>query len=111
MNEERERYDMNGENQIVWEFDGWPVRTHVDENGMTWWSGKDVAAALGYSPKSKPTKHCKGELKRHTLDTAGGKQELVLISAPDVLRLVTHSKLPSAVSFEKWVYEVVLPSI
>lgn len=36
---------------------------------------------------------------------------MAFIEEPDMLRLITHSKLPGAQRFESWVYEEVLPSI
>ena len=38
-------------------------------------------------------------------------QEIRIISLPDVYRLISGSKLPTAVRFEAWIYEDVLPSI
>ena len=48
--------------------------------------------------------------KRDTL-TAGGKQQLSFIPEGDVYRLIVHSKLPTAVRFEHWVFDEVLPTI
>ena len=86
------------------------VRT-IEEDGKVFFCGSDVAKALGYSkPQNAIAAHCKGALKRGTL-TAGGEQQLLFIPEGDVYRLITHSKLPSAVRFEKWVFDTVLPSI
>lgn len=35
----------------------------------------------------------------------------LIIPEPDIYRLVTHSKLPSAEKFERWIFEEVLPTI
>ena len=40
-----------------------------------------------------------------------GEQEMTFIPEGDVYRLITHSKLPEAERFEKWVFDEVLPSI
>lgn len=87
------------------------VRT-LDVDGEVLFCAKDVALALGYkNTKDAISKHCKGVAKRYPLETTGGVQEVRFIGEPDVFRLITSSKLPSARKFEAWVYEEVLPSI
>lgn len=86
------------------------IRT-LEEDGKVLFCGSDVAKALGYA---RPTKavmdHCKGVLKRDIL-TNGGEQEMSFIPEGDVYRLITHSKLPDAERFERWVFDEVLPTI
>ena len=66
---------------------------------------------MGYDkPANVIAAHCKVALKRGTL-TNGGVQELSFIPEGDVYRLITHSKLPAAEQFERWVFDDVLPSI
>lgn len=90
---------------------GVTVRT-MDDAGQVLFCAKDVAAALGYSNHNDAVKrHCKGVVKRYPLQTSGGVQEVGFITEPDLYRLVTHSKLPSAQRFEAWVFEDVLPAI
>ena len=68
--------------------------------------------ALGYANTNKAiSDHCKGITNRYPLETAGGTQQTKFITEPDVYRLITHSKLPSAQRFEAWIFEEVLPSI
>lgn len=86
------------------------IRT-INENGKVLFCGSDVAKALGYAvPKDAITAHCKGAVKRRLL-TNGGEQDVKFISEGDVYRLITHSKLPTAEKFEKWVFDDVLPTI
>lgn len=86
------------------------VRT-IDEEGKILFCGTDVAKALGYSRTRKAiSDHCRGALKRGTL-TPGGEQEMLFITEGDLYRLITHSRLPAAEEFEKWVFDVVLPTI
>lgn len=83
------------------------------ENDKTYFCGKDVAVALGYTnPKKALTDHCKveGVTKRYLL-TNGGKQEAKFISEGNLYRLITHSKLPQAEKFESWIFDEVLPAI
>jgi prophage antirepressor-like protein/phage anti-repressor protein len=96
------------------EFEGASLRTLTDERGAIWFCGKDAATALGYAQPPKAIRdHCKGEgLKRIPIsDQLGRMQETVFISEPNLYRLITSSKLPSAQKFERWVFEDVLPSI
>ena len=87
------------------------IRT-VNVNNEPYFVGRDVAVALGYTNPSKAIgDHCKGVTKRYPLATSGGIQDVRIISEPDLLRLIVNSKLPSAVRFEAWVFEEVLPSI
>ena len=48
--------------------------------------------------------------KRDTL-TTGGMQQLSFIPESDVYRLVVHSRLETAVRFERWVFDEVLPTL
>lgn len=97
----------------VFNFDTHAVRTVTDDaTGEPLFVGKDVCAVLGYANASDAIKqHCKGVAKRYPLQTAGGSQELRVLTEPDVLRLIVSSTLPAAERFEKWVFEEVLPSI
>lgn len=86
------------------------VRTIVDNNKPLF-CGSDVAKALGYSnARDAISRHCRGVVKRDT-PTKSGQQEMSFIPEGDVYRLVTHSKLPSAERFERWVFDEVLPVI
>lgn len=77
------------------------IRT-LDEDGKVLFAATDVAKALGYSnPHDAISKHCKGVAKREAL-TNGGVQELNFIPEGDVYRLITHSNLPDAEKFERW---------
>lgn len=83
----------------------------INENGVVIFCGSDVAGSLGYSrPNEAVTKHCKGTLKRRTL-TKGGEQTMVFITEGDAFRLIVRSKLPSAVAFERWLMDDVLPTM
>lgn len=78
------------------EFDSQELRT-ATVDGETLFCGKDVATILGYErPSNAINAHCKGALKRCPLETLGGTQEFTFITEPDLYRLITHSKLPTA---------------
>ena len=86
------------------------IRT-VQDGDNTLFCGFDVAKALGYAIPSKAVNtHCKGVSKME-VPTKGGVQRLLFIRECDVYRLIVHSKLPAAETFEHWIYEDVLPTI
>ena len=87
------------------------IRTVEDESGKVLFCGSDVAKALGYaSPANAITAHCKGVTVLMT-PTKGGTQPIKFITEGDVYRLITHSKLPTAQEFERWVFDEVLPTV
>lgn len=85
----------------------------VQLNNETYFIGKDVATALGYSnARDAISKHCDDEDKGVAkCDTLGGKQELVVINESGLYALIFGSKLESAKRFKHWVTSEVLPSI
>lgn len=98
-------------NVTPYNFEGANIRA-LEIDGEPWFVGKDVAEVLGYADANKAVRdHCKGEPKRLPLQTAGGMQEVRVISEPDMLRLIVNSAMPAAERFERWVFETVLPSI
>lgn len=99
-------------NIIPFQFDSREVRVIADETGESLFVGKDVCETLGYANHNKAMgDHCKGVAKRYPLQTAGGIQELRVLTEADVLRLIVNSKLPAAEAFERWIFEEVLPTI
>ena len=89
------------------------VRTLTNEQGETFFVGKDVAQALGYSNTRKALQdhvddEDKGVTKR---DTLGGIQQMVVINETGLYALVLSSKLPQAREFKRWVTAEVLPQI
>ena len=99
-------------NPTIFNYLGTNVRTTTTEDGTPLFCGKDVATVLGYAnTKDALSRHCKGVVKHYPLETPGGKQQTRFITEPDLYRLITHSKLPAAEKFERWVFEEVLPAI
>ena len=89
------------------------IRTMTNEKGETFFVGKDVAAALGYSnPRKALQDHVdqedKGVTKR---DTLGGTQKVTVINESGLYSLILSSKLPQARAFKRWVTSEVLPAI
>ena len=86
------------------------IRT-IEQDGKVLFCGKDVAEALGYQRTADAiTAHCKGVCVLPT-PSNGGIQRMKFISEGDVYRLITHSRLPAAEEFERWVFDGILPSI
>lgn len=91
------------------------VRVIRDENDNSWFVGKDIAGALGYSDTDDAIRrHCKLSKLFKPGETPGlkcGPRGMILIPEPDVYRLVAKSTLPAAEQFEVWIFEDVLPTI
>ena len=93
----------------------------IEEDGRVLFCGSDVAKALGYAnPRKALHDHCRCVTKRDAWVQTGTKSDGTpamrlnstnFIPEGDVYRLITHSKLPAAERFEKWVFEKVLPTI
>lgn len=82
------------------------------EDGKPLFCGTDVCKALGYKNQSKALNdHCRGVTKRYLTDNLGRKQQANFLPEGDLYRLITHSKLPSAEKFERWVFDEVLPTL
>ena len=86
----------------------------IYEDGKYLFCAKDIANALGYKDTTNAIKqHCRWVVKRHLPhpQSPGKTIEMVFIPEGDVYRLITHSALPSAGRFEKWLFDEVLPSL
>ena len=76
----------------------------------------DVLRSLGYKEgnwRTTLSRKCKkdGVAKCNIIDSLGRKQEINCINEGNIYRLIVSSKLPQAEEFEKWVFDIVLPSI
>lgn len=97
----------------VFKFDSRKIRVISDNPEKPLFVAKDVALALGYENTNEAVrKFCRGVAKRDPIiDALGRSQKMRVIYEPDVYRLIFGSKLKSAVKFQDWVFEEVLPSI
>ena len=90
------------------------VRTTTDEKGNILFCATEVAKALGYKDATNAIKrHCRkdGVAFRHPIDTMGRVQETKFITEGNVYRLIIKSKLPSAIAFETWLFDEMLPTL
>ena len=87
----------------------------TDEQGETWFVGKDVAEALGCKNVNKALADHVSEddlTKRYPIfDNMGRKQQAIFINESGLYSLVLSSKLPQARVFKHWVTSEVLPAI
>lgn len=89
------------------------VRT-IEDEGQIWFCGRDVAIVLEYTDTAQAIrKNCRedGVSVRQVIDSMGREQQAKFINEPNLYRLITHSKLPTAEKFERWIFEEVLPTI
>jgi len=90
-------------------------------DGSPYFPATECAKILGYSnPHDAIKKHCphlaKREVGVQTGIKADGSPAYQIVKANyipegDLYRLIVRSKLPSAVAFERWVFDTILPSI
>lgn len=86
----------------------------LENNNKYEFEATGVAKILGYAnPRDAIQRHClkDGVVKHDVIDNLGRKQPKNFINEGNLYRLITHSKLPDAEKFEKWVFDEVLPSI
>lgn len=81
-------------------------------SGKEHFVASDVAKALGYErPADAVAQHCVNSVKHRVENSRGQMRDTTVIPEGDLYRLITHSKLPTAQQFERWVFDEVLPSI
>jgi prophage antirepressor-like protein len=99
-------------NVQVFDFKQNAIRATVDKDNNPLFVARDVALALGYArPADAVTQHCKNQVKSVVLGVSPSTIELVCIYEPDLYRLIFGSKLDSAIAFQDWIFNDVLPSI
>ena len=104
---------MNNEMQIFKnsEFGEFGV---LEIDGKPYFPAAACARILGYANTNDAImRHCRWVVK-HDLPHPQNPNKTIkmnLIPEGDLYRLITHSKLPAAERFEKWVFDEVLPSI
>lgn len=80
---------------------------------QTWFVGKDIAEALGYSNPRRAIKDHVDEEDKGVSNcyTLGGRQNITVINESGLYSLILSSKLPKAKKFKRWVTSEVLPAI
>lgn len=83
-------------------------------DGKEYFPATECAIALGYiNPHKAIRDHCKieGCTFRSVLDPNGGKHDKKYINEGNLYRLIVKSKRPEAETFERWIFDEVIPSI
>lgn len=104
---------MRNELQVFSSEEFGQVRT-VDIEGKIYFVAVDIAKALEYSNANDAIKrHCRWVAK-HDIPHPQSKTKTIevnVIPEGDIYRLVANSEMPSAVKFESWIFDGVLPTI
>ena len=89
------------------------IRTLVNEKGETFFVGKDVAEALGYTNTPKAIRdHVDDDDKLTERFVLSGQiRSVIIINESGLYSLILSSKLPQAKAFKRWVTSEVLPTI
>ncbi|EEM06208.1 Bro-N domain-containing protein [Bacillus pseudomycoides] len=85
----------------------------LEIDGKPWFPAIECAEILIYTnPRKAMRDHCLSEgITNRSVLTEGGNQEKKYINEDNLYRLIIKSKLPSAQSFERWVFDEVLLSL
>lgn len=100
-------------NTQIFNFQDNQIRIKIID-GKEYFCAKDVCDVLCYSNgKDAVLRHCKkdGVVKHALTDSLGRMQEYSFITEPNLYRLISHSKLPTAETFEAWIFETILPQL
>ena len=90
------------------------IRTILDEQGESWFVGKDIAQILEYS---RPTKAIQDHVDYEDRDevpiqdSIGRNQNTPIINESGLYSLIFSSKMKKAKEFKRWVTSEVLPAI
>jgi prophage antirepressor-like protein len=98
-------------NLIPFNYRSQQVRTII-KNSDPWFVVRDVCNVLGINNVAMATARLPEIMKGiSSIDTLGGKQDMVVISEAGLYKLVFTSRRPEAEAFTDWVASVVIPSI
>lgn len=86
----------------IW--NGYPIR-FVEKDGEWWAVLKDVCDALGLKTYDV-SRRIKDMVSTHNLETAGGKQQMLIVNEFGIYDTVFQSRKSEAKQFRYWVYEM-----
>lgn len=88
------------------------VRIIVDDSKKELFVATDIAKVLGYyEAHNMITGFEPYEYEYHTVSTAGGNQNMLVLTEPGLYHCIMRSRKPNAKEFQKWIYTIVIPSI
>ena len=94
------------------DFHGHQVRVLTDDTGEPRWVAAYVAKILGYRMASDMTRNIRDRHRgTQIVRTPSGEQEMTVITEAGLYAAVLKSRVPSALEFQDWVTDEVLPSI
>jgi prophage antirepressor-like protein len=80
----------------------------VEKSPGDWWAVlSDVADALGLSARFVARRLDKDVISKHTLPTAGGPQEMLIVNEYGIYETVFESRKPEAKAFKRWVFDMI----
>jgi hypothetical protein len=93
--------------KVLEEFEGNKIRLFKTTLGELWFSGFDVCTAMGYSdPHRALSKHVPdSEKRRIPIETASGKQVMIVANELGVHSLVMSSLKDGAIRFRDWLHD------
>lgn len=95
----------------VFAYEGANVRV-VEIDGEPWFVLADLARVLDIAaPGRLAARLDEGMRQAHTLQTAGGPQQMAIVSEAGMYEVVIRSDKPEAAQFRRWITTEVLPAI
>ena len=97
-------------------FEGEALVRVLTKSDAPWFVAKDVCSVLGIVWKGSDSTGPLAEMDNDekstfTVETAGGNQEMVVLSESGLYSLIFRSRKPAAIRFRKWVTSEVIPAI
>lgn len=103
--------DQHTAQVVPFNYGEFAVRTVVID-GEPWFVLADLAKVLDISAVSRLAARLdEGVRRTHTLQTAGGAQQMTIVNEPGMYEVVIRSDKPEAVAFRRWITGTVLPEI
>lgn len=97
--------------QKVFNYQEQQVRTVLKDN-QPWFVAKDVCEILEIKNSRDAVSRLDDDEKGvDSIDTLGGKQNMILVNEPGLYSLIIGSKKQEAKSFKRWIIHDVIPSI
>lgn len=99
-------------------FNGQKITVVIDEQNQAWFKAKEIAQILGYKDTRKAiSSHIRAKHKRpynslvNLVNPIKIHYQTIFITEPGLYSLIISSKLDSAIKFQDWVFEILLPNI
>lgn len=88
------------------------LRHHLDEHGKPWFLAKDICDYLDITNVSDACGRLfDGNVRIATNDTDAGKRSMNFVNEPGLYQLIFQSRKPEAQTFQRWVFEKLLPTL